>query len=52
MAESNRTRSDCGEVIIACGSSDWNADTGENYESVFARADEEMYRNKDKLKIM
>ncbi len=51
MAESNKVRADNGEVTVACGSSDWNADARESYEDVFARADEEMYRNKDKLKI-
>ena len=37
-------------VVIACGISAWRAETGDSFESVFKRADERMYKNKNKLK--
>ena len=39
-----------GDVVIACGASEWSGDQGETIEQVFERADEAMYINKKDLK--
>ena len=50
MQEINQKHRISGEVIIACGSSKWNAGEDNSFDVVFERADAEMYENKSRLK--
>lgn len=50
MQEINQKHRTSGEVMIACGSSSWNAGEDNSFDAVFERADAEMYENKSRLK--
>ena len=50
IMQTNESHRESGEVIIACGISEFRDTEGEDFSSVFARADAAMYENKKQLK--